>query len=53
MIAWLAVQYTAHLCAAGSIRAMPETETPPRFYGGIFIVYDVQKPILKIVQKRE
>ena len=26
----------AHLCAAGSIRAMPETEIPP-LSGGIFI----------------
>ena len=25
-IAWLAGQYTAHLCAASNIRAMPETE---------------------------
>ena len=34
MFAWLAVQYTAHLCAAGNIRDMPETEIPPRYTGG-------------------
>ena len=28
-VAWLTGQYTAHLCAAGSIRAMPENEIPP------------------------
>ena len=29
IIAWLAGQYTAHLCVASNIRAMPETEIPP------------------------
>ena len=28
-IVWLAGKYTAHLCAASSIRVMPETEIPP------------------------
>ena len=28
-IAWLAGKYTAHLCAASSIRVMPETEISP------------------------
>ena len=36
MFAWLAGQYTAHLCAFGNIRAMPETEIPP-VIRGIFI----------------
>ena len=26
--------FNAHVCAAGSIRAMPETEIPPRYAGG-------------------
>ena len=29
IIAWLSGQSKAHLCAVGSIRAMPETEIPP------------------------
>ena len=29
IVAWLAGQLKAHLCAAGSIRAMPENEIPP------------------------
>ena len=28
---WLAGQQKAHLCAAGSIGAMPETEIPPAY----------------------
>ena len=35
MIARLTGQYTAHLCAAGNIRAMPENEIPPA--GGLFL----------------
>ena len=31
--AWPAGQSEAHLCAAGSIRAMPETEIPPVLRG--------------------
>ena len=37
IIAWLAGQSKAHLCAAGSIRAMPETEIPPVFTGGFLL----------------
>ncbi len=29
IIAWLAGKYTMHLCAADSIRAMPENKNPP------------------------
>ena len=36
--AWLIGQSKTHLCVASSIRAMPETEIPPVFTGGIFIV---------------
>jgi hypothetical protein len=35
--AWLAGQYAAHLCAASILRAMPETEIPPRFTGGYLL----------------
>ena len=37
MFAWLAGQYTAHLCVAGNIRAMPETEIPPVSRGDIYL----------------
>ena len=36
IIAWLAGQYTAHLCAASIIRAMPENEIPPYAGGYLF-----------------
>ena len=34
--AWLAGQQKAHLCAAGNIRAMPETEIPPAMRGDYY-----------------
>ena len=37
LVARLAGQSLAHLCAASNIRAMPETEIPPRYAGGIII----------------
>ena len=34
--AWLAGQYTTHLCVATRIRAMPETEIPPVIRGNFY-----------------
>ena len=41
IIAWLAGQSKAHLCAASNIRAMPETEIPPVFTGG-YLFADIE-----------
>ena len=36
--------FYAHLCAASIIRAMPETEIPPRYAGGSLLVWCKLKP---------
>ena len=37
IVAWLAGQLKAHLCAASSIRAMPENEIPPAMRVDIYL----------------
>ena len=52
-VAWLAGQSKAHLCAASSIRAMPEKEIPPAmrvdFYYLFFQVIGKKSIIIGII----
>ena len=45
-VAWLAGQQKAHLCAASSIRAMPENEIPPVIRGDFYSFYGIGLLIL-------
>ena len=46
-VAWLAGQSKTHLCVASSIRALPETEIPPRFTGGYLLKKSASVKVLQ------